>query len=101
MLKLQARKQKQQEIQAATENVEDPSAFLERAALEGMHNPEQQLARDIAFNNERKSWLKKLHDENQLLLQLLDVSCPRREQSPVSTDSYDHMSFHRIYKRAN
>ena len=73
MLKLQARKQKHQEIQAVAENTVDPSSFLE-SKIQTEINIENQIAIEAAFANERKQWLKKLHDENQLLLQLLTVS---------------------------
>lgn len=66
--KLQARKLKQSYI------AHDPLDFLQQQSVEVTHKTTISNENGISTGkDERKRWLTKLHEENQLLLQLLDV----------------------------
>ncbi len=81
MMKLKARKQRSIE-QAAIQQMEirnDPAAFFAKLAGGQMENAallQQQFEIIIkeAILNEKKGWIKKLHEENQLMLQVLEAS---------------------------
>jgi Ni,Fe-hydrogenase III component G len=80
MLKFKARKQRSIE-QAAIQQAEirnDPATFFAKLAGGQMENAmmlQQQFEIIIkdAILNEKKEWIKKLHEENQLMLQVLEV----------------------------
>jgi hypothetical protein len=81
MLKLKARKQRTLEQAAITEAeiTNDPAAFFAKLAGGHMENAamlQQQFAVILhdAITAEKKDWVKKLHEENKLMLQVLDVS---------------------------
>jgi hypothetical protein len=68
--KLQARKLKQSSA------IHDPLEFLQQQQqqpVEVTHKTTFSNENGLAAKDERKRWLTKLHEENQLLLQLLDV----------------------------
>jgi hypothetical protein len=71
--KLQARKEKQSQLAATMASRKDPSSFLHE------ESPEMKIAAmskeaEESLKAEKKSFLKKLYEENQLLMQLFEVN---------------------------
>jgi hypothetical protein len=74
--KMQARKDRQSLMTTAMANRRDPSSFLmeqhEQAAAENSRrNPSKEMEEN--FQSEKKTFLSKLNEENQLLVQLFEV----------------------------
>jgi hypothetical protein len=74
--KMQARKDRQSLMTTAMANRRDPSSFLmeqhEQAADNSRRNPSKEM--EESFLSEKKTFLSKLNDENQLLVQLFEVN---------------------------
>lgn len=70
--KMQARKERQTQLAATMATRKDPSSFLNE------ESPEMKMAAmskeaEESLKAEKKSFLKKLYEENQLLMQLFEV----------------------------